>query len=86
MKSAIPSLTSAEVESLPPWSLDKFMHETGLCPSTCWRFRKRGWLKVENIAGRNYITRAAILEFNQRMARGEFAKDRKNPRDNKSKK
>ena len=85
MKHDLTSLTSAEIDSLPPMSLDKFMEESGLSPITCYRFRKRGWLKVENIAGRNYITRAAILEFNQRMKRGEFSKDRQNPAAKKSK-
>ena len=85
MKQDPPTLTSAEIDSLPPMSLDKFMDESGLSPVTCWRFRKRGWLKVENIAGRNYITRAAILEFNQRMKRGEFSKDRQKPAAKKTK-
>jgi len=79
MNDATSQGSAAELASLPPMSLDRFMQDTGLCPTTIWRYRKRGWLRVENIAGRNYITRAAILEFNTRMANGEFAKARNKP-------
>ena|SRR5438094_7583479 len=57
----------------PPLSLDLFMRQTGLSPASCWRYRKRGWLKTIVIANRHYVTREAIAEFNERAARGEFA-------------
>lgn len=65
--------------SLPPLSLDKFIEQSGLSPATCWRYRKRGWLKTVNIAGRHYLTRQAIAEFNERAGRGEFAGALSNP-------
>jgi hypothetical protein len=38
---------------------------------TAWRWRKRGWLKTVNIAGRPYLTDKALA--------GEFAKEHKTP-------
>ena len=63
----------------PPISLDKFMEQSGLSPATCWRYRKRGWLSTIVIAGRNYVTREAIAEFNRRAGSGEFAGVVQNP-------
>lgn len=60
-------------------SLDKFITDSGLSPVTVWRYRKRGWLKTVNIAGRHYVPRTAILEFNQRAAAGEFAQEPARP-------
>lgn len=58
---------------LPPLALDLFMIQTGLSQATCWRYRKKGWLKTVVIANRHYISREAIAEFNGRAASGEFA-------------
>lgn len=55
------------------------MEQSGLSPATCWRYRKRGWLKTITIAGRHYITRAAIADFNRRATAGEFAGKISNP-------
>jgi len=63
----------------PPMSLSKFIEETGLSPTTIWRYRKMGWLKTFNIAGRQYIARAAIAEFNRRCESGEFSATPANP-------
>ncbi len=63
----------------PPMSLAKFVAQTGLSPVTCWRYRNHGWLKTIVIAGRHYVTREAIEEFNRRAAAGEFAGTLKNP-------
>lgn len=41
---------------------------------TLWRFRKRGWLKTVNIAGRNYVTAEELARFLVRARSGEFAK------------
>jgi len=65
----------------PPISLDVFGRESGLSPSTLWRYRRAGWLKTITIAGRHYITREAIAEFNTRAASGEFAGNVSNPYD-----
>jgi predicted site-specific integrase-resolvase len=46
----------------------------GVSSATCWRWRQKGWLKVTNIAGKNYITGEADAEFQRRATAGEFAK------------
>jgi hypothetical protein len=67
----------------PPLSLDKFIEQSGLSPATCWRYRKRGWLKTIVISGRHYVTREAIADFNGRAANGEFAGRIANPFENR---
>ena len=44
------------------------------------------WLRVITIAGRHYITREAIFDFNRRAAAGEFAGTVANPRGHSAKK
>jgi hypothetical protein len=48
-------------------------------PCTAWRWRKKGWLKTVNIAGRQYLTREAVDEFQRRAVGGEFAQVPKVP-------
>jgi len=67
------------LDAYPPISLDLFIRQSGLSPATCWRYRKKGWLRTIIIAGRHYVTRQAIVEFNERAARGEFAGTLANP-------
>jgi hypothetical protein len=71
-------------EQLPPLSLGKFLEATGASSVTAWRWEKRGWLQTVRIAGRKYITAAALREFNRRLEAGEFAGKTQNPR-NKTK-
>jgi predicted site-specific integrase-resolvase len=59
--------------------LAKWLEQIGVTPCTGWRWRKRGWLKTVNIAGRQYLTQSAIDEFNRRAAAGEFAQECKVP-------
>ena len=47
--------------------------------TTLWRWRKLGWLRTVNIAGRQYVTNEALEEFNRRAAAGEFAREPKVP-------
>ncbi len=68
MDSIIPSFAD-----LPPMALDKWTAEVGINPSTAWQWRKKGWLKTVNIAGRHYLTAAQRLEFVRRAEAGEFA-------------
>jgi hypothetical protein len=68
------------LNALPPLSLEKFMEETGISAPTCWRYRKRGWLKTVIISRRHYIRRQDMIEFNERAARGEFARPIPHPR------
>ncbi len=60
-------------------SLQKWMERVGVTACTTWRWRKRGWLRTVNIAGRQYLTQAAIDEFHRRAVAGEFAKEHKVP-------
>lgn len=77
--STTPGAEGVPLAAHPPISLDAFMRESGLSPSTCWRYRRKGWLKTITIAGRHYITRESIAEFNARAAAGEFAGSVSNP-------
>jgi hypothetical protein len=63
-------------------SLSKWLVQVGITPITAWRWRKRGWLKTVNIAGRQYLTQEAIDEFQGRAVAGEFAKEHKIPKMN----
>jgi hypothetical protein len=42
-------------------------------PCTAWRWQKKAWLKTVNIAGRQCLTREAIVEFHSRASAGEFS-------------
>lgn len=57
-----------------PIPLRKWSRERGLSPVTAWRMRRRGWLKTINIAGKPYLTQAALVEFERRAEAGEFAR------------
>lgn len=46
---------------------------------TGWRWRQRGWIQPINIAGRLYVSRDAIGEFERRAKSGEFAKPHRVP-------
>jgi len=46
---------------------------------TAWRWRKKGWLRTVNIAGRQYLTQEAIDEFHRRASAGEFSQVNKVP-------
>ena len=61
------------IPDAPPVALDKGIADVGINPSTAWQWRKRGWLKPVNIAGRYYITAAQSVEFVSRAEAGEFA-------------
>ena len=76
------SIEDSEIplKAQPPIALDLFMRQSGLSPATCWRYRKRRWLKTIVIAGRHYVTREAIANFNERAERGEFSSTIQNPR------
>jgi hypothetical protein len=61
-------------------SLNRWLGQVGITQITAWRWRKRGWLKTVNIAGRQYLTQAAIDEFHRRAVAGEFAQEHKTPK------
>jgi hypothetical protein len=60
-------------------ALNRWLEQVGVTPCTAWRWRRRGWLKTVNIAGRQYLTQAAIDEFHRRAVAGEFAQEHKVP-------
>jgi hypothetical protein len=59
--------------------LDRWTRELGKTPATIWRWRRRGLIVVQNLAGRLYISREGIARFEGRVAAGEFAKVHKTP-------
>lgn len=65
---------SSATDSEPPIALDKFIEQSGISAVTIWRYRRAGMLNALNICGRLYLTRAEIRRFNERAAKGEFAK------------
>ena len=75
------SIESNEIPlaAYPPLALDLYIRQSGLSPATCWRYRKKGWLETVIIAGRHYVTREQIAQFNERARRGEFRGTLKNP-------
>ena len=56
-------------------AFDYWLSLLGRSKVTGWRWRRDGWIKTINIAGRLYIQRDEIDRFNARAARGEFAKE-----------
>ena len=60
-------------------SLTVWLTQMGIAPCTAWRWRKRGWLRTVNIAGRVYLTTEAIHEFTERAKRGDFAQRHTTP-------
>ena len=60
-------------------SFEKWLREMDISSATGWRFRKRRWIETLNLCGRLYVTRAAILKFEERAAAGEFSKVHKTP-------
>jgi len=76
----IPETSSMPLESIPPLSLDRFCEQTGLSPVTAWRFQKLGWLKTHLLSNRRYILATDLVDFNRRLAAGEFAGKTGNPK------
>ena len=60
-------------------SLSRWLEQVGVTPCTAWRWRKKGWLKTINIAGRQCLTQEAIDEFHHRASAGEFSQAPKVP-------
>lgn len=60
-------------------SLSAWLEQVGVTACTAWRWRRKGWLKTVNIAGRQYLTQEAIEEFHHRAVAGEFAQEHKTP-------
>jgi hypothetical protein len=75
---ASPSGTSGPASNLVP--LDNWRAQIGRTNATIWRWRKRGWLQVINIAGRLYLSRDEIKRFEARVLAGEFSQPHKTPK------
>ena len=71
--------SNAEPVATTVISLSKWLEQVGVTSCTAWRWRKKGWLKTINIAGRQYVTQEAIGEFRRRAAAGEFSQVHKIP-------
>ncbi|HEY9172210.1 MAG TPA: hypothetical protein VI136_08010 [Verrucomicrobiae bacterium] len=54
-------------------SYNSWLQEIQVSDVTGWRWRKRGWITVQNISGRAYIEQAEINRFIERVKRGDFA-------------
>lgn len=67
---------SAKQEAVTPEliSLAKWLRDIGRSDTTGWRWCRAGWLHPINIAGRPYLTRDDIRQFQTRAAAGEFSK------------
>ena len=48
--------------------------DRGISDVTLWRWARRGWIKLVNICGENYVDLKSLAEFDRRAAAGEFAK------------
>ena len=55
-------------------ALSVWLKQIGRSATTGWRWIRAGWLHPINIAGRPYLTATDISQFNDRAARGEFAR------------
>ena len=55
-------------------ALRVFRTTIGISDTTAWRWCRRGWIDVVNIAGTPYITAEGLARFKQRAEAGEFAK------------
>lgn len=51
----------------------KVRREMGVSDATFWRWRRRGWLRTIQIAGRCYVDVEDMNEFRRRAKAGEFA-------------
>ena len=54
--------------------LTRWAKEIGRTTCTLWRWRSLGWITVQNIAGKLYISRLEIERFEARAAAGEFSR------------
>ena len=61
-------------------AFNAWLQEVGVTSVTGWRWRRNGWLKTVNIAGRQYISHDAIQDFTRRAQSGEFEKEHKVPK------
>ena len=75
-----------EIEAAPPISVTRFLETSGISQVTFWRWEQKGIIKTVRIAGRKYITAAALAEFNRRLSAGDFSGETQNPRVNGQKK
>lgn len=61
----------------------KVRREMGVSETTFWRWRRRGWLKTVEIAGRCYVDPEDLEEFRRRARAGDFALSSAGPTQNR---
>ncbi len=52
---------------------ERWLEGRNLTRTTGYRYRKHGLIRVVNIFGRLYITRAEVQDFDRRAVNGDFA-------------
>ena len=63
-----------EIENdAPIMALRKFQELLAVSRTTVFRFRQRKWLRTVVIAGKPYVTRAAVQDFVSRAEAGQFS-------------
>jgi hypothetical protein len=50
------------------------VRDRGISDVTLWRWCRRGWIRVVNICGKNYVDLQSLADFDRRAAAGEFSK------------
>jgi len=68
------NLTSEPASGGGLQSLVVFLAKVGVTRSTVWRWQKNGWIRLTNIAGKNYVSDEDAAEFVRRAQAGEFSK------------
>ena len=71
---------SQNEDRLTPLSV--WLRGVGRSKATGWRWRRRGWLRVLNIGGRNYVEVEEVGRFFQRAEAGEFSRNTHPPMKN----
>jgi hypothetical protein len=58
---------------------ERWLSAIGVSRTTGWRWRRDGWVRTLNVAGKLYLTDEEVDRFLQRVKAGEFTKQPKVP-------
>jgi phage/plasmid primase-like uncharacterized protein len=67
-------LSSSEMSRVHRQWREAVTRERGVSDTTLWRWGRRGWIRLVNISGKNYVDLASLAEFDRRATAGEFSK------------